>query len=146
MEQKSCKRQSLQFCLLLPNILSHSRGTSQTYWRRHTADREVLSTENHRASWDLLCTASRDVLACAEWNPMWCHCCYCVRNRDGALMELLGKKNKIIAVWIRHQLLKIKIWAFIDFPLRCIDFSQCTCPTSFNQNILCHSVRKLFQE
>lgn len=67
---------------------------AQTYRRRHTTDREVLSTENHRASWDLLRTARRDVLACAEGKSMWCHCCYCVGNRHCALMELSGKKNR----------------------------------------------------
>jgi hypothetical protein len=64
-----------------------------TYWRRHTTDGEVLSTENHRASWDLLCTASRDVLASAEWKPMGCHRSYRVGDRNCSLMELLGKKS-----------------------------------------------------
>ena len=79
--------------------------TCLKHWRRHTTDREVLSTENHRASWDLLCTASRDVLACAEGNPMWCHCCYCVRNRDGALMELIMYVNHycILLGWMSSR-------------------------------------------
>ena len=55
---------------------------------------EVLSTEDHRASWDLLCTASRDVLTCAEWNPMGRHRGYRVGDRNCSLMELLGKKSK----------------------------------------------------
>ena len=40
-------------------------------------------------------------------------------------MELLGKKNRtleLITVWIKHQLLKINIWAFIDSPLHCTYF------------------------
>lgn len=40
-------------------------------------------------------------------------------------MELLGKKNRtleLLTVWIKHQLLKIKIWAFTDSPLRCTYF------------------------
>lgn len=36
------------------------------------------------------------------------------------------QNGRTFAVWMKLQLLKIKIWAFIDSPLSYIDFSQCT--------------------
>lgn len=84
------------------------RMKTQTYWRRHTTDREVLSTENNRASWDLLCTASRDVLACAERNPMGRHCGYSVGDRNCSLMELLGKEST--AFEKMFPIFKVNIW------------------------------------
>ena len=57
---------------------------------RHTADRKMLSTENHRTP---VCCK----LVCAKWNPMWCHCGHSVRNRDGALF--VNVNHHCILLW-----------------------------------------------
>lgn len=57
------------------------------------------------------------------------------RCPDGAIRKETEQKDvsvsldKLLTVWIKHQLLKIKIWAFIDSILSCKDCSQCTSAT-----------------
>lgn len=86
--------------------------------RRNTAHRIMLSTKYDRTPWNL-CVTRWDVLSCAKWDTMWCYSSNSIRDRNGALMNLLMDIN-------HHSILLRRVCCRVEHACRYIWRMKCS--------------------